>query len=350
MRRTVVVTGAGLVSAVGDSPADLHRALAEGRRATAIDRFDAAHYFGARNARPLDRIAQLAAAAAGLALADAGWTDQQRAATPIGLVLGTVFSSVRTICAFDRRALEAGAQFVSPLDFANTVLNAPAGQAAIWHRLRGPNVTVSTGAASGLQAIACASDLIASGAADAALAGGADERSPEALAALRRAGLMRDDDEIGEAAAFVLLEAGTTASARGAQVRAEIRGLASGRAGDGGGDPAPDLIAALVRGAMADAGVGVDAIDAVSAAGGSGRTEDCEARALSLALCGRQRALPMLTVSAAVGETLGAYTTFRAAGRWEPTVVGRAATPGASEGGRWDHIASVDIEERRHPL
>ena len=57
---------------------------------------------------------------------------------------------------------------------------------------------------------------------------------------------------------------------------------------------------------MADAGVGVDAIDAVSAAGGSGRTDDCEARALSLALCGRRRALPRLTVSAAVGETLGA--------------------------------------------
>jgi 3-oxoacyl-[acyl-carrier-protein] synthase II len=307
VRRAIVVTGAGLISAIGDSPADLHRALTEGRRATAIDAFDAATYLGPRNARPLDRLSQLAAAAAGLTLADAGWTDRDRAGTPVGLVLGTVFSGVRTICAFDRRALEAGAQYVSPLDFANTVLNAAAGQVAIWLGLRGPNVTVSAGAASGLQAIACAADLIASGAVDAAIAGGADERSPEAVAALRRAGVTRDEDEIGEAAAFVLLETKHGASARGAGIRAEIRGLASGRAGDGDGDPAPDLLAAIVRGALADAGLGADAIDAVSAAaGGCERVNEAEARALSIALCGRRRALPMLTVTSAVGETLGA--------------------------------------------
>src|SRR5262249_29656254 len=122
-----------MVTAVGGSPAGLHAALAAGRRAAAIDAFDPKTYFGARNARPLDRTAQLVAAAAAFALADAQCTIDQRSTCDVGLVLGTMFSGVRTICAFDRRAIEMGPEFASPLDFANTVLNAPAGQAAIWH-------------------------------------------------------------------------------------------------------------------------------------------------------------------------------------------------------------------------
>ena len=165
MRRTVVVTGAGVISALGCAPAEVHHALTTGRRAGAIADFDPKAHFGARNARPLDRLAQFVAAAAGLALADGGCSPEHRRDRPVGLVLGTMFAGVRTICAFDRRALELGPEYASPLDFANTVLNAPAGQAAIWHNLRGPNATIAAGVASGLQAIAYASELIASGAA-----------------------------------------------------------------------------------------------------------------------------------------------------------------------------------------
>ena len=229
-RRTVVVTGAGLVSSIGDSPADLHSALTERSRGPAGAVFDPAKYLGTRNTRPLDRLGQLVSAAAGLTLADACCPPQFRAEHAVGLVLGTMFSGVRTICAFDRQALEIGPECASPLDFANTVLNAAAGQAAIWHGLRGPNATIAAGVASGLQAIAYAADLIAAGTVDCALAGGADERSPEVADGLERAGLLPGGVALGEAAAFVMLEAEDIARRRAATIRAEIRGSAAGRA------------------------------------------------------------------------------------------------------------------------
>lgn len=319
MRRKVVLTGAGVVSAVGDSPAALYGALTDGRRGAGID-FNPGRYFGARNARPLDRISQLAAAAAGLALADAGCTADDCARRPVGLVLGTVFSGVRTICAFDRRAIDVGPEYASPLDFANTVLNAAAGQAAIWHNLRGPNATMAAGVASGLQAIIYGAELIAAGAVDAVLAGGADERSPEAAGALDRAGLTGADDaastpfaedragmRLGEAAAFVMLEADGLARSRGASVRAGLRGFAAGHAAGADGRLDPERVAAVLRGALADAELGAGAIDVVgAAASGSLEVDACEARALALALRDRERPVAVMAVKSAVGEALGA--------------------------------------------
>ena len=83
--RRVVVTGAGVVSPLGDSPAALHGALCRGetglgplaafaadglpcRRASKVRDFDPARYLGKANFRPLDRTSQLAMVAAKLAL------------------------------------------------------------------------------------------------------------------------------------------------------------------------------------------------------------------------------------------------------------------------------------------
>jgi len=257
VRRRVGITGAGLVSPVAASPAALVEAMASGRSGTRLMPFDPARDLGGRNTRPLDRLSQLVAAATARALIDAACDADYRAAHGVGLALGTVFSSVGTICAFDRRAIEVGPQYVSPLDFANTVLNAAAGQAAIWHGLRGANATIAAGGASGLQAIAYAADLIASGAIDAMVAGGADERSPEALAAIADAGLgdASGGTPLGEAAAMVVLEAEETARARGAQIRAMILGQASGMAHIPGASVDASLTARVARAALDEAGV-----------------------------------------------------------------------------------------------
>src|SRR5205085_7794233 len=140
--------------------------------------------------RPLDRTSRLVASAAQLALNDSGWSEALRNQHEVGLVLGTMFCSVRTISEFDRRAVEAGPAYASPLDFSNTVINAAAGQTAILHDLRGVNTTVSTGVTSGLQAIAYAADLIRGGRARALLAGGADELCFESFYGFERAGLL----------------------------------------------------------------------------------------------------------------------------------------------------------------
>ncbi|HEX2163727.1 MAG TPA: beta-ketoacyl synthase N-terminal-like domain-containing protein, partial [Thermoanaerobaculia bacterium] len=205
--RRVVVTGVGVVSPLGESLAELHAALCAGRTAlaevesferdglpsrlgAAVAGFSEARHFGDRNFRPLDRTGRLTAACAGLALADAGWTAEARGddGIEIGLVLGTTFGSVRTISEFDRRALTAGPAYVKPLDFANSVINAAAGQTAIWHHLAGVNTTLSGGPAVGLAALAYAADLIADGRADVVLAGGAEELCYESYLGYARTG------------------------------------------------------------------------------------------------------------------------------------------------------------------
>src|ERR1043166_3044711 len=149
--KSVVITGAGVVSSLGDTPAGLHAALCEGlsglRPVELFDTsglgcplggevkgFDAQRYLGRRNLRPLDRTSRLVAAAAQLALDGSGWTPEMRTAREVG----------------------PGPGYASPMDFANTVINAAAGQTAIMHGLRGVNTTVSADLTSGLQAISYA--------------------------------------------------------------------------------------------------------------------------------------------------------------------------------------------------
>ena len=163
----VVITGAGVISPLGDEPQAVHTALLAGRSgigpittlatdglggrlAAEIADFEPTAYLGAANLRPLDRPARLASAAASKALAAAGWRSSAGSGAiaartaadgdeadevPVGLVLGTMFGSLRTIAEFDRRAVSAGPNYASPLDFANSVINAAAGQTAIWHGL-----------------------------------------------------------------------------------------------------------------------------------------------------------------------------------------------------------------------
>ncbi|MFI5179170.1 MAG: beta-ketoacyl synthase N-terminal-like domain-containing protein, partial [Vicinamibacterales bacterium] len=190
--RRVVVTGTGAICALGDRPGAIHQALCDGRRGfgaptifsadvapgvqvAEIRDFAPQAYLEGGNVRPLDRTGKLAAVGVQLALADSGWTADLRRERPLGLILGTMFCSVRTIAEFDRRAQSAGIEYASPMDFSNTVLNAAAGQVAIWHRLRGVNTTICAGAVSGVHAIGYAAQLIQTGRADALVAGGVEE-------------------------------------------------------------------------------------------------------------------------------------------------------------------------------
>ncbi|HEX5720379.1 MAG TPA: beta-ketoacyl synthase N-terminal-like domain-containing protein, partial [Thermoanaerobaculia bacterium] len=201
----VVITGAGAICSLAESAGELHDALREGRsglkpielfspnglgpqRAGEVRPFEPRTWLGDRNLRPVDRTARLLLAAAQQALDASGWTPERRQESEVGLVLGTMYCSIHTISEFDRRNVQLGPSYASPFDFANSVINAAAGQAAIWHRLRGVNSTLSGGEASGLMAIAHAADLIAGGRADALLAGGAEELCFESFLGHHRAG------------------------------------------------------------------------------------------------------------------------------------------------------------------
>lgn len=343
MRNRVVITGVGVVSSLGDTSACLQFSLCSGRRAVKpvelfstaglgcplggeIPSFDAQKYLGQRNLRPLDRTSRLVASAAQLALDDSGWFESMRKEEEVGLVLGTMFCSVHTISQFDRRALEAGPRYASPMDFSNTVINAAAGQTAIVHNLRGINSTISTGITSGLQAMAYATEVIRSGRARAVLAGGADEMCFESFYGFDRAGLLCRSDEsagdfpipfdkrrngfaLGEGAALLMLEEAHFARDRGARVLAEITGHGCGYDCSQREDEKSSVnaIALSVRRALNDAFTEPHEIDCLSAsANGSYDGDRHEAKGVFAGLNGQTRKLPITAIKSMLGETLGA--------------------------------------------
>jgi 3-oxoacyl-[acyl-carrier-protein] synthase II len=339
--RPVVITGAGAISAVADSPAKLHAELCAGRsglkvvelfstegigchQAGEIRPFEPRDYLGERNLRPIDRTSRLLLSAAQRALDESGWTPELRAGREIGLVLGTVFCSVKTISEFDRRNLQLGPSYASPFDFANSVINAAAGQAAIWHGLRGLNSTISAGEVSGLLAIAYGTQQIRSGRAAALLAGGAEEICYESFLGHQRAGRLgasrpvpfdarRDGFALAEGAGLLVLEEGEAARARGARVLAEVLGHGSTFDPEGTEEGAALALARAIRIALEDAGTGPEAVDALSAgASGSLAGDRAEAAAIAEVFGARAGELPVTAVKSMLGEALGASGGFQA--------------------------------------
>ncbi len=343
----VVITGSGAISPLGSSGDEMLDSLEQGRHGfVAIEAIDPAitgvawagalsfrpeDHFGDKNYRSVDRTGQLVLIAAGAALGNAGFDPAALAEREVGLVVGTFYGSINTIAAFDRRGMEAGPKYVKPLDFANSVINAAGGQAAIWHDLRGVNSTVTGGGSAGLQAIAQAFDLIRGGRSLAMLAGGAEELSLESLLSFARSGKLAVAEEapprsepfgsaselggivLAEGAAFLALEEEQAAAARGARPLGRL--LGHGAAFDpsrfADPEPADAAIARAVEIALADARTAAADIDlVVVSANGLGTLDHAEALALERVFGSRLGTLPFIAPKRGLGESLGAGGAF----------------------------------------
>lgn len=322
----------------------LAKAGITGRTAAAMMAFDPGRHLGDGNVRPLDRPARLAASAAARALEDSGWRSGAARGRgedeEIGLVLGTMFGSIHTISAFDLRAQTAGPNYAKPLDFANSVINAAAGQTAIWHDLRGVNSTVAGGPTAGVEAIASAAGLIANGRADRVLAGGAEELAIEAWIGFARAGLMaranghrpsavpfsadRSGFVLGEAAGLVALESQASARARGKRALATVVGHGTAFDPSQGRDVTAQA-AALTR-AIRQAldAAGVDDVDLVSSSASGDPVRDLAEATAIVETVGAE--VPVMAVKASFGECLGAAGALQTMAAIQ--AVGRDRIPG----------------------
>lgn len=347
--RRVVVTGAGVVCALGGTRGEVATALAEGRSglapverplagrlalAGALPDFAAERDLGAdANLRPLDRAARLLTVAASRAFADCGLAPRNGRLN--GLVVGTLFGSVTTISEFDRRQLTEGPRYVKPLDFANTVINAAAGQAAIWLGCKGVNATFAGGPTAALEAIAFAAEQVRDGRSDLVLAGGVEELGDEALLTFGRAGLLagsggeaarpvpfaagRNGIALAEGAALLALETAATARARGATALAEVAGFGSAWGED------EEAVARAVELALADAGIAAHDVGIwVASASGSPELDRREALGVWRALGGA--AVPVAAPKASLGEALGASGALQALALVE--ALGSGVVPG----------------------
>ena len=238
---TVVVTGRGVVSSIGESPDGFFDALLAKRSGIAdgigacVD-FDPESTMSPKEARRADRYTQLAVAAAKQAAEEAGLpdgVDPQR----LGVLVGTGVGGLVTLQAECEAWLNGGDRAVSPHFVPMMMPNAAAGTIAMRVGAQGPGFSVSSACATGGHAIGEAMRMIDRGEADAVIAGGTEAAlTGLCIAAFRRMGALsregvsrpfdagRDGFVMGEGACVLVLEELEAARARGAPVYAEVLG------------------------------------------------------------------------------------------------------------------------------
>jgi 3-oxoacyl-[acyl-carrier-protein] synthase II len=343
-RRRVVVTGVGAVSPLGLTAEETWKGLVAGQSGIrTIERFDpsdlpvriagevrdfsVSDWVDPKTARQMALFSQFAVAAAGMALNDAGLEanafDPDRAAVVIGSGAGGMATILETHDLTNRRGLMR----VSPFFMTTFPHNLPAYHVAQTFRFVGPSLTVSTACATGAQAIGEAAEMIRSGQADLALAGGtehcifplfiasfavqkaatAGNDHPER--ASRPFDAKRDGFVIGEGAAILLLESFEHAQARGATIYAELLGYASSNDGYHPIAPEPEGRGAslAMTNALAAAGVCADQVNYVNAHAASTPLGDkAETLAIKRALGEHAAAVPVSSSKSMIGHLMGA--------------------------------------------
>ena len=203
MMKRVVITGMGLVTPLGIGREMVAQNLVAGKCGIhPIERFDIGSsgchlggevrdfspmdFISPRTFRRMDRLSQMVTAAARMAVEDAGLDLTTADRARIGIVMGTAYGATDVAAQFLGTLFTEGPRRVNPILVPNTVMNAPAGHAAIELGLRGINSTVNHREASAETALAYAAMQIRLGRADTILAGGGDTISPFFITVLER--------------------------------------------------------------------------------------------------------------------------------------------------------------------
>ncbi|MFZ0092071.1 MAG: beta-ketoacyl-[acyl-carrier-protein] synthase family protein [Solirubrobacteraceae bacterium] len=327
-RRKVVVTGLGAVTPLGIGAATLHDRWAAGEvgivdGAGVCREYDPTENLSVKEARRLDRFAQLAVTAAGEAVGQAGWEDEPPYdPLRVGCVMATGIGGQSTLEAQLEVMRLRGAKMVSPLGIPQYMPNAATAAVTMKYSLRGQSYGVVSACASGAHAIGSALRMIQYGDADAVVCGGAEAaltdfafasfNSMQALSVTgisRPFDLRRDGFVMGEGAGVLVLEEEEAARGRGADILGEIAGWGSTTdahhltAPEPTGGPASRAIELALR----DAGAEPAEIDYVNAHGTSTQLNDAaETAAIKRALGEEARRIPISSTKSSIGHTLGA--------------------------------------------
>lgn len=329
MRREVVITGLGILSAAGPNLTAARNRFVSGTccltpivnpRAASLRARFAGQIFDFQPGDELkshDRHVHLALAAAREALAMAG-IEPEQFGRRMGLIFATCSGPMLLIEAHYERiirgdlALTAEELFAKRYYSGAQVLSQTLG-------IGGLCTTIVTACSASTAAIALAADFIRCGMLDCALAGGADSFSISTLAGFD--GLKATSDgkcapfskppglNLGEAGAFVFLESADTARQRGVPLRATV--LGSGMSNDAHHCSAPEPggrgLTEAMRRAFADAGISPEQVSYLNAHGtGTDANDKAECRAIRKAFGERAGSVPVSSTKSLVGHCLGA--------------------------------------------
>lgn len=344
--KRVVVTGLGAVTPLGNTPEETWENMVKGVSGAApITLFDATSFktqfacevknwnpnewIDRKDARKMDRYAQLAMASAVQGVKDSGLDLDQVDKNRVGVIYGVGIGGIKT---FEEEASyyalnkEKGPRF-SPFFIPKMIADIAAGQISIHFGFHGPNFTTTSACASSTNALADAFNLLRLGKADVIVAGGAEAaicecgvggfnamkalstRNDDPTRASRPFSASRDGFVMGEGAGCLILEELEHAKARGARIYAEMVG--EGESADAYHLTAshPEGLGAklVMEAALADAQLQPEDIDYINVHGTSTHVGDIsEAKAIKEVFGEHAYKLNISSTKSMTGHLLGA--------------------------------------------
>jgi 3-oxoacyl-[acyl-carrier-protein] synthase II len=305
--KRVVVTGIGALTPLGNNVNDYWNHLVDGvsgadmitlfdaskfktRFACEIKGFEPTNFLDRKEARKIDRFAQIALVASDQAVADAGISRDNVNTNRIGVVFA---SGIGGLITFQEEVMNFakgdGTPRFNPFFIPKMILDIAAGHISMRHGFRGPNFAVVSACASSTNAIMEAYNLIRLGKADIILAGGTEsviseagvggfnamkalsERNEDPKTASRPYDKDRDGFVMGEASGVIILEDLDHAVKRGAKIYCEIAGAGATADAHHITAPHPEGLGAknVMLAALEDAGMQPGDIDYINTHGTS---------------------------------------------------------------------------------
>ena len=344
--KRVVVTGLGAVTPLGNNTEDTWNNLVAGVSGAApITLFDASQfktqfacevkglkvndYIDRKEARKMDRYAQLAMIAAMQAVQDSGMNLDEVDKNRIGVIFGVGIGGIKTFeeeVGYWAQHQENGPKF-NPFFIPKMIADIAAGQISIQYGFHGPNYTTTSACASSTNALADAFNLIRLGKANVIVSGGAEAaitasgvggfnamhalstRNDDPEHASRPFSASRDGFIMGEGSGCLILEELEHAKARGAKIYAEMVG--AGMSADAHHITAshPEGLGArlVMENALEDAGMKPEDIDYINVHGTSTHVGDIsEAKAIKQVFGEAAYKLNISSTKSMTGHLLGA--------------------------------------------
>jgi 3-oxoacyl-[acyl-carrier-protein] synthase II len=345
-KRRVVITGLGVISAVGNRVDEAWDNVVNGRTGIApitrfdvsrfttrfggeIRDFDPSEYMSPKDARKMDAFMHYGIAACKDAIEDAGLEIREEDAHRVGIIFGSGIGGIETIEQNLEKYLlsDRSPRKISPFFIPGSIINMVSGHVSIMYGITGPSLSVVTACTTATHAIGMAARTIAYGDADVMVAGGSEmatcalgiggfcsakalsTRNDEPARASRPWDIDRDGFVLSDGAGAVVVEDYERARARGATIYAELAGF-------GMSSDAHHMTAPLESGegarrcmvnALADAGLNPEDIEYINAHGTSTPLGDkAETLAIRRAFGSHADALPVSSTKSVTGHLLGA--------------------------------------------
>lgn len=343
-KRRVVITGLGVLSAVGlDVEENWANILAGKSGIDYLTKFDtepysvsfggelkgfkASDYILPKEAKKMDPFIHYGIAAGAQAIRDSGLEVTDKNATRIGVSIGSGIGGIGSIETQHNAMLKGGPRKVSPFFVPSSIINMISGNLSIMFGLKGPNMAIATACATGTHSIGDSARMIEYGDADVMIAGGAEYATTEmglaGFAAARALSTRNDNPQaasrpwdkdrdgfvLSDGAGAVVLEEYEHAKARGATIYAEVLGF--GMSGDAyhmtlpakGGEGAARCMTTALNNAKLDP----SKINYINAHGTSTPAGDvCETSAVKSVFGDHAYNLTMSSTKSMTGHALGA--------------------------------------------